>query len=544
MSCKEFWAEEIAARLATACKVAPSQVDGAQRCDREGCDAFVNRAVNRCVKGHVQGTTAPAEPRPMGLELAGMLCFWEESDHYERLSGEGLRKIAAMRELLKTVGKGQSSAGAPGEREVRAAVDELMSMVDDLENRVSPEELDALGADPRVQAAQQFLAQRAKAEGAEPPEDATSGQPWADLRDETTERVETAEKLGELAPAEAGRLGLRKAIVQSRLLAACADLLRQAADYREVDQDVPVSGVGEGFSDLANAIAWARRARIPQADPLLAAATAALRQSQQYGAMGRDVPTFGAGEPFTPLQEAVEQTQSGIEAAMAQASGKMAQSPVVQQAGVDSLLGFVREHGTEPEDYPRENTDAATFMTLQGGDREITVYHAYTDQQMVQEFHYMVDTGEDWREFDIRELAYAVGMRWPASADHRQVLQRAYDKLDLVAWVEEHGGEIEAWPTEDLEWGELARIGPGGAETTVYHAYSDQQMVLDYHYMIDVDGEMRDFDIRELAAQIGVPAGDTREEHLAVLRHIPGLAEGVHSPEEYEGEDEEDEEAW
>jgi len=54
MSCKEFWAAQIAGPLAGESRVAPGQVDGGQRCDHEGCDALVNQAINRCLRGHAQ----------------------------------------------------------------------------------------------------------------------------------------------------------------------------------------------------------------------------------------------------------------------------------------------------------------------------------------------------------------------------------------------------------------------------------------------------------------------------------------------------------
>jgi|GEM_PF-1819823 len=70
MSCKNFWAQEIAGRLQGTARVAAGQVDGAARCTHEGCDALVNLATNCCVRGHAQG---PMHGVAYATALAGAL---------------------------------------------------------------------------------------------------------------------------------------------------------------------------------------------------------------------------------------------------------------------------------------------------------------------------------------------------------------------------------------------------------------------------------------------------------------------------------------
>jgi len=103
MSCKDKWAQEVAARLAEAAKVAPGQVDGGQRCDHEGCTELVNRATQRCIKGHVQGGAAEQPQYP--AELDGLLCAVQELVQQEPARELDARVIEAQRFVAEGAGQ-------------------------------------------------------------------------------------------------------------------------------------------------------------------------------------------------------------------------------------------------------------------------------------------------------------------------------------------------------------------------------------------------------------------------------------------------------
>jgi len=77
MSCKDFWAQEMAGRLQNASRIAAGQVDGAQRCTREGCDALINRATGRCVRGHAQQGRGLTQPLAMPI-VEALACYNRE----------------------------------------------------------------------------------------------------------------------------------------------------------------------------------------------------------------------------------------------------------------------------------------------------------------------------------------------------------------------------------------------------------------------------------------------------------------------------------
>jgi len=76
MSCKEYWEQQLAGPLATATRVAPGQVDGAERCAHEGCNLPISRATGKCPRGH-----APAGQSTQGAPTitASLLCVLEEA---------------------------------------------------------------------------------------------------------------------------------------------------------------------------------------------------------------------------------------------------------------------------------------------------------------------------------------------------------------------------------------------------------------------------------------------------------------------------------
>jgi len=145
MSCKEYWAAQIAGPLAGESRVAPGQVDGAQRCDHAGCDALVNRASNRCVKGHTQG----APP----TELDGLLCLWDEIAARGGLPEEEDAGTLEMIHGLRDEAREQAEPDATYQQAQADAVCDLLDMVDRLRDTLEPESYAVVLGDPRVQAA-------------------------------------------------------------------------------------------------------------------------------------------------------------------------------------------------------------------------------------------------------------------------------------------------------------------------------------------------------------------------------------------------------
>jgi len=150
MSCKDFWANELAGPLAETSRVAPGQVDGGQRCDHAGCDALVNQATATCVRGHVQGGGAAAEAL-CPAELDGLLCLAEEMDErepgvakWDQYPFSAIARIRAQRE--GAAGDGDWSYG----RGVQALNELVAPMMGALPRAV-------WATDPRARAARRFL---------------------------------------------------------------------------------------------------------------------------------------------------------------------------------------------------------------------------------------------------------------------------------------------------------------------------------------------------------------------------------------------------
>jgi len=153
MSCKDFWEKELAGRLAGPSRVAPGQVDGGQRCTRPGCDALVNRAAGRCVKGHSQGVTEAGYPQ----ELDALLCLAGELRDRGLLSAVDEGRVVAIQDFSRTAQ--EQAAGDAGQvaQEGAEAVVALVNLVERAEFALSPEESATLHDDPRVRAGRSFV---------------------------------------------------------------------------------------------------------------------------------------------------------------------------------------------------------------------------------------------------------------------------------------------------------------------------------------------------------------------------------------------------
>jgi len=146
MSCKDFWAKEVASRLAASARIAPGQVDGAQRCDHAGCTELVNRALQRCVKGHVQGGDQKQARYP--AELRGLLCLLEEVVAQKPMP----LSQAALDAVLFVDGDGYPYDGAEAYQRGCAHIEKVMAVI-----RAQGE---GWQDDPRMQAAQMALASK------------------------------------------------------------------------------------------------------------------------------------------------------------------------------------------------------------------------------------------------------------------------------------------------------------------------------------------------------------------------------------------------
>jgi len=140
MSCKEQWEKEMAGRLQARSRVAAGQVDGGQRCTHEGCTALVNRATNRCVKGHSQDPTQARDEYVASL-AAAVRCMLREqvaagaTELQDDLVRAVLEEPAAPGywDNLRTIGRATAAWNQQGYK-----------------GEIKQE------ADPRVQAARQF----------------------------------------------------------------------------------------------------------------------------------------------------------------------------------------------------------------------------------------------------------------------------------------------------------------------------------------------------------------------------------------------------
>jgi|GEM_PF-547321 len=106
MSCKGNW-EQTANELESAARVSAGQVDGALRCDHDGCDRLVVRNKNTCLAGHVQGARQqPAGVVALPAELNEALRCAAEEYRRGALGGEWeedprVRAAAAYVELAR-----------------------------------------------------------------------------------------------------------------------------------------------------------------------------------------------------------------------------------------------------------------------------------------------------------------------------------------------------------------------------------------------------------------------------------------------------------
>jgi len=158
MSCKDFWEKEMAGRLQDASKVAPGQVDGAQRCVVPGCNELVQQNTQRCVKGHVQGRR-PAPDRARML-VDALRCYVEE-----RLRAQA-GGIAAVSSPMSLTAAGIAFACYARDHEQpgwkRTGVQTMLRIAE----REAAQSPPGTPPDPRVQAAQQYLADTAEPTGA------------------------------------------------------------------------------------------------------------------------------------------------------------------------------------------------------------------------------------------------------------------------------------------------------------------------------------------------------------------------------------------
>jgi len=147
MSCKDKWAEEVAARLQAQARIAPGQVDGGQRCDHEGCTSLVNLATSRCVEHyHVQGGDSA---RQTPAELDGLWCAITELSQQEPGVAADDRVVAARRFYVEDMAPGEerSRDWEQGCAHLRALLEVIGEAGDQATWR----------SDPRIQAAQLAL---------------------------------------------------------------------------------------------------------------------------------------------------------------------------------------------------------------------------------------------------------------------------------------------------------------------------------------------------------------------------------------------------
>jgi len=69
MSCKDYWEKEMAGWLGAASRVAPGQVNGAEKCSHAGCNLPINRATGKCPRGHVVQPAYPSEIEAVACAL-------------------------------------------------------------------------------------------------------------------------------------------------------------------------------------------------------------------------------------------------------------------------------------------------------------------------------------------------------------------------------------------------------------------------------------------------------------------------------------------
>jgi len=142
MSCSEFWKQELAGRLQGATFIAPGQVDGAVRCNREGCSELVRRDTQCCLRGHSQaggdaGRGVQTEFQALGCVIGTLPPI--------------VQALAPLRQVLAD--QEEPAADWPVRMEQALAV-------------VAGEPL--LDGDPRVQAARAFVTDWRRARGEEP----------------------------------------------------------------------------------------------------------------------------------------------------------------------------------------------------------------------------------------------------------------------------------------------------------------------------------------------------------------------------------------
>jgi len=141
MSCADFWRQELAARLQGATFIAPGQVDGATRCNREGCGELVRRDTQCCLRGHHQSG---------GADVLGRAApEFQALDCVVRTLPSPIRALASMRALM------QGDVGENWPARMEQALAALAGEPD-------------LDSDPRIQAARAFVTDWRRARGEEP----------------------------------------------------------------------------------------------------------------------------------------------------------------------------------------------------------------------------------------------------------------------------------------------------------------------------------------------------------------------------------------